>query len=197
MKPVKCLLLISLLTTCAVADELTIKVNPHSNSDETFIAKKNVEAILGDQAIFGIRKDLEEKVKEHAMGYKERTRQILVHMRAHDLFMTAESPEQAYNAYLLMTAAQKCLASKEGVGESGASNILFDIAQHQIDTEVRRQAVVKSEYMLKRGDFPSLNINSENSYFCQYTNQPIIVNKELQKFISGEQDHKDEEETSG
>lgn len=196
MKPVKCLLLTSLLTTCAVADELTIQVNPHSNSDETFIAKKNVEAILGDQGNFGIRKDLEEKVKEHAMGYKERTRQILVHTRAHDLFMTAESPEQAYNAYLLMTAAQKCLASKEGVGESGASNILFDIAQHQIDTEVRRQAVVRSEYMLKRGDFPSLDIKLENSFFCQYTNQPIIVNKELQKFISGEQDHKDEEETS-
>lgn len=196
MKPVKCFLLASLLTNSVVADEFTIQLRPHISSDETYIAKKNDAAILGEQGNLGIRKDLEEKVKEHAMGYKERTRQILVHSRAHDLFMTAETPEQAYNAYLLMTAAQKCLASKAGVGESGASNILFNIAQHQIDTEVRRQAVVRSEYMLKRGDFPSLDINLKNSSFCQYTNQPIIVNKELQKFISNEQKYKDEEKTS-
>ncbi|EJO2025833.1 hypothetical protein NRC85_004013 [Vibrio parahaemolyticus] len=184
----KLALLVSLLSVSpsVLSTELSIQLNPkYEDGNQTdYRAVKNKPAILGEQGNFGIRKSLEDKVKEYSLGYKERTQQILVHTRARDLFMIAETPDEAYNAYLLMTAAQKCLASKEGVGVSGASDILFKIAQYQIDTEVRRQAVIRSEYMLKRGDFPSLDMEMKNQEYCQFTNQPIIVNKELTEYLN-------------
>ncbi|MDA0152418.1 hypothetical protein OH460_08895 [Vibrio sp. Makdt] len=179
-----CLIATAVLSASSIAEELSIQVNPQIDPhDEVYSAKKNKPAIFGVQGNLGIRKDLEEKVREYSMGYKERIRQLLVHSRAHDLYMAAESPEEAYNAYLLMTAAQKCFASLNGVGESGASTILFRLAQHQIDTEVRRQAVIRSEYMLKRGDYPALKANMKNAEFCNFTQQPIIVNKELTQYL--------------
>ncbi len=184
------LMVVTSAHSLASSSELSINLNPNSSDVELadYRVVKNKKAILGEQGNLGVRKDLEDKVREYAAGYRERTQQLLVHARAHDLFMIAETPDEAYNAYLMMTAAQKCLGSKAGVGVRGASNILFNLAQNQIDTEVRRQAVVRSEYMLKRGDFPAMEMEMSDAEFCQFTDQPIIVNRELTSYLNDSDD---------
>lgn len=170
------ILLSIVLTTNVLTLDLTAPDNKSNDAfgNDIILTEQSKAEILGIQGRYGIRLDLEDVAKNLALGYTERFVQILVHSRAHDLFMTAESGDAAYNAYLLMTAAQRCLSSKVGVGESGASDILMDIATKQIDSEIRRQAVVKSEFMLIKGSYPPLNITQKYEEYCEYTNQPLI-----------------------
>lgn len=143
---------------------------PPATSNEQFLNDTELtKAILGlRDPRFGVRADMVAVIEELSAGYNERAEQQYAHSRAHDLFMLAKTGDDAYNGYLFMTAAKNCLASK-GVGDIGALNILMRLSEKQINTELRRIAVSKAESLLRKGDYPPLELFDNNADYCVYT----------------------------
>lgn len=122
-----------------------------------------------------VRNDLVSLIHGLSEGKDDIREQLFVHSRAHDLFLTAVNADDAYNAYLLMTATKYCLTSL-GLGKEGAKNVLLLLAQKQINTELRRLAAGRADRLLASGDYPPLAMYTDNSNYCQYTT-PRITEK--------------------
>ena len=156
-------------------------------SKEKATFKSSEEFLRHRQEIIGqrspktlVRYDLEPVIYTLSEGNEEIRQQLFVHSRAHDLFLTAESSEDAYNAYLLMTAIKYCLASL-GLGKEGAKDILLSLAKKQINTEVRRLAAGRADRLLISQDYPPLLLFSDNAEYCKFTtpsDSPVGVDLE-------------------
>lgn len=151
-----------------------------TNNDlsKNFDHKKNrvkfVSSILGEKNQNNVRIDLVKEIKIIADGNRAQMEQLYVYSRAHDAFMISETPEQAYNAYLMMNAVKNCMSSFKGLGRVGATSLLMKLVDKKIDTELRKMAVIKSENLLERKNFPHLNVHDNYSDYCQYT---VILKK--------------------
>ncbi|AIW22476.1 MULTISPECIES: hypothetical protein [Vibrio] len=139
--------------------------------EEQFLDHK--PAILGQRdKQTQVRNDLVSLIHGLSEGKDEIREQLFVHSRAHDLFLTASNADDAYNAYLLMSATKYCLTSL-GLGKEGAKNVLLLLAKKQINTELRRLAAGRADRLLASGDYPPLAMYTDNSNYCQYTTPKI------------------------
>lgn len=131
--------------------------------------QKTVSSILGQKGKNNVRVDLVDQIKEIADGARLYMDQLYVYSRAHDSFMISETPEQAYNAYLMMDAVKNCMSSFKGLGRVGATALIMKLVGKKVDTEVRKMAVVKAESLLERKNFPHLNVHENYGDYCRYT----------------------------
>lgn len=157
----------------AVADSRDFSFGTLKQSAEFFNEERSrrdqVKAILGEQNEHGVRLDLLDPIRDMANFDMSVIDQLHVHAQAHDQFMLAQDADEAYDAYLLMTAVQYCLSSYRGIGRSGANRLVLTLAGRQINSDARRMAVVRSESMMSRGTYPPLNAHPAMKDYCQYT----------------------------
>ena len=154
--------------------EIEVQSSSKPGMVELFLDHK--EEILGQRdKQTRVRNDLVSLIHGLSEGKDAIREQLFVHSRAHDLFLTAVNADDAYNAYLLMTATKYCLTSL-GLGKEGAKNVLLLLAQKQINTELRRLAAGRADRLLASGDYPPLAMYKDNSSYCQYTT-PRITEK--------------------
>lgn len=143
------------------------------NEEKTLILGERNEKLL-------VREDLVPIINELALNDKDIKEQLIVHSRAHDAFMMAHTPDESYNAYLMMKSAQFCL-SEMGLGRYGAQKKLMALADKQLNTEFRITAVGRAESLFVSMDYPMLEVFTDKRDYCQFTSTNPIYNKELAK----------------
>lgn len=162
-------------------DKLAQSAEIHADTD-VFSAnqlEEEKELILGVRDNdFKVRADLVPVIVDLARNNDDIREQLIVHSRAHDWFMTAETPQQAYDAFLLMKAAQYCM-SEMGLGQNGARNMLIKLTHKQINTDYRKTVVGRAEQLFNQKNFPSLEIYDDKSEYCRYTSTNPIYNKSI------------------
>lgn len=131
--------------------------------------QKLVSDILGKKNENNVRVDLVKSIKDIADGNRIFMDQLYVYSRAHDAFLISETPEEAYNAYLMMNAIKNCMSSFKDLGRVGANSLLMELVDEKVDSEVRRMALVKAESLLVQRDFPPLKIHDNYRDYCRYT----------------------------
>ncbi|MUJ20341.1 hypothetical protein [Aliivibrio fischeri] len=82
--------------------------------------------------------------------------------------MTAETGDQAYNAYLLMTASRNCSVGL-GYGEYEINRMLLDITDVQINTNIRKMGNLNGEKLNNSLGLPALDLHEDYIDYCKYT----------------------------
>lgn len=144
---------------------LLLNVPPTFGESTLAIHKKD---ILGERTDDGVRVDVEVIINEIAGTRGVLKQQFIVFSRAMDSFMIAETGDEAYNAYLLMTASRNCSVGL-GYGENEINQMLLKITEVQINTNIRKMGNLNAEKLNDSIGLPALDLHEDYLDYCKYT----------------------------